>query len=685
MSVKSIGIDLGHCETAAACPQKSRNGEYNVIRLDTAEGNRQVINTQIILTNAQMEKLADVEIPSYELLQAIGPFKIGNCPAYVPDGERFIYFKVAPKFFNNPCGYSAKAKECNITHAKIMACYVYALVENIFFFNPDIIPSYVRENIELLIGCPTTEDWTGKKEKFHYTQLVKTATKIKNVRIIPESRAAMFSSVENANNQISAVNGAVVFDFGSSTADCTYMLLGRKLLEFSWTLGACEVEHQMLRETLAATMKMNDDFSPDLDNMIDATDELRKAKEAYYNGDFPPAGKSHIFTFTDAETGEPVDGMVRIGEKFMNNVVTQMEFNIIRDSDDSLEGSWEKLCFEFFKEAKRRIEDSTYKNDKGQATPCPISTVIITGGASKMSFIEPLCKTVFNDPEITVITNKINPSHTVSNGLGWVAVTDSHLPKCQQRVQNKVREDSHFDKFVKDVSNDVFAYVIEIAEAEVKAWADLPGDTATVQELKTNIDTAMKQEETAKQLKEICDKNISEWKINVANVIETNINSEMKNLYSENVSKQLILPADIWKELNGSVMEAETIDVDRILDNIDFNSITGQVIRGIVKAVIWVVALLLAPETFGGSLLIGWFASKFAGESMSDNDLNQPRTKAVRENIAKNIGSDLKNKQKSVMEKFEEMLQNRSQAFDPIIDTMINTALEVVTLQRFDL
>ncbi len=684
MAIISIGIDLGHCETAAACPQKNAKGEYNVVRLDTAEGNKQVITTQIIITNEQMERLADVDLPSYDLLSEIGPFRIGDCPAYVPNGERFIYFKVAPKDFHKPYGFTAKAKDCGITHGKIMACYAYALVENIFSYNPDIIPQHARKNIELLVGCPTTGDWIGETEKNAYTELVKTATGINDVRIIPESRAAMFSSVENSSH-VSAVNGAVVFDFGSSTADCTYMLLGRKLLEFSWTLGASEVEHQMMREALSATMNMNGAFNPDLDNLMDISDELRIAKETYYNGLYPPLGKSLVCTFTEAETHSPIEGMVRICEGFMNGITGDREFSVICDSTSSMEGSWESLCLEFFKEAKRRIENATYKNDKGEEVNCSINTVIITGGASKMGFIEPLCKQVFNSPDVTIITNKVNPSHTVSNGLGWVAVTDSNLPECKKRVHDRVLQDSKFEDMVNNISQDVFECVKSIAEKEVRAWADLPGDTATVAELKVSIEAAMKEESTVKKLREICDNNIDEWKAFVADAIEIAINEEVKSLYSGNVAKSLMLPKDIWKELNSSNMETDTIDMDGILDNIDFNGITTQVIKGIIQLVIWAIALFLAIETWGISILVGWLAAGIAGNTMSDNDLNKPRSKSVREKIASKIGSNLDKKKDEIMGKFEGTLNGHSQSFEPIIDSMIDTALEIVTLQRFDL
>lgn len=680
----SIGIDLGHCETAAATPQLNSNQDYSVVRLDTADGNRQVITTQIILTDEQMEKLSDVICPDYNLLKEIGPFRIGDCPAYVPNGERFIYFKVPPKDFDKPYGFTAKAKECGMTHRKIMACYIFSLLENIYTYNPDIIPDHTRKNIELLIGCPTTEDWVGENEKQTYTELVRVATGVNCVRIIPESRAAMFSSVENNSNNISAINGAVVFDFGSSTADCTYMLLGKKLLEFSWTLGASEVEHQMMREALETTMETAGAFNPDLDNLMNVSDELRKAKEAYYNGLYPPAGKALICTFEDSETKEPIDSMVRIGEKFMAEITGEKEFKVICDSQDELEGSWEKICFEFFKEAKRRVETSTYKNDKDEEVNCPINTVVITGGASKMSFIEPLCREVFNEPGTIIVTNKANPSHTVSNGLGWVSVTDNNLPECKRKARERVIRNSKFDDLVRYISDDVFNFIKEIAEREIKNWAELDGDEATVEDLRRMIEAAVNNEETVCKIKEISDKSISEWRVYIADEVEIAINKQVQNLYSGNVAKTLMLPKDIMKELNAYMMKTDNIDIGSILTNIDFNSIARQVVKGVINLVIWAVGIALAAETAGISLVVAFLVAIFTNHSMSDTDLNKPRAKKFRLKLVGKLGNELSKKKNNVMGEFDKTLSQQFKSFEPIIDNMIDIALEVVTLQRFD-
>ena len=679
MEKLSIGIDLGHGETAAAIPRENAQQEYSVARLITAKGNMQVIPTQIILTNAQMEKLKGQTQPTYGLLKGMAPFQIGACSSYVEDGERFFYFKVAPKDFDKPCGTTPTAKACGITHGMVMACFVFALVENIFFYNQDVLLQNKRFEAELLVGCPTTTDWTDNEAQNAYMELVKKATGVNHVRIIPESRAAMFSSIENSENNISAANGAVIFDFGSSTADCTYMLLGRKILEFSWTLGAFEVERMMMLEALNEAIRQNGVFDPDEDKLLEVADSLRTAKESYYNGMYPPKGKSIFCEFLEAETGEIIESAIKIGQPFMDRVTGECETDILCDSTVMRSGSWQALCKAFFQEAKKQIETSTYKDDSGKEHTCTVSTVVITGGASKMDFIEPLCKEVY--PDCTVILNKSNPSHTVSNGLSWIAITDSNLPACKTAVINQVMGKGVTKKLVNNLSAEVFKAIKQIAIKEVNTWANQPGDTATLADLQKQIEATTSKPETKEQIAQICNKVIDEWKLSVGVELENAINSQAQKLYSDQVAKSLMLPKDILKELDGNTLDT-SIDTQSLLDGIDFSSTMRTLFTAIIQITIWVVAVLLAMETFGLSLLAAWL---FCPSGASDKDMNKPRKQATRQKISSQLGEEMDKKKDEIMKSFNENLAKQTDTLQASLEPMVDGALAIVTLQQFSL
>lgn len=685
MATKVIGIDLGHCETAAAFPHK--NAEKNEVKtLVVNDGNGNVGLTQIILTFDQMKALKGHKYPDYALLKKIGPFRIGELPSYVPDGERFFYFKVAPKDFHKSCGNTSTAKSCGITHAMVMACYIYAAVDNIIKYNPGDLTEADRPDTKLLIGCPTTADWTGTKEKDEYARLVKVATGVEAVEIIPESRAAMFSSVGGGVTNVSAAGGAAVFDFGSSTADCTYMLLGRKILEFSWALGASEVERQMTREALEGAIQLNGPFTPDIGMLADNDAELRALKQKYYDGLIPPKGTSFVCDFS-----EDVDHTVRINQKFMDKVTGQRQFQINCDSVTLRTGSWQDHCRAFYQEAKARIGKATYNVYRADGTlekrQCTLDTIVLTGGASKMDFIEKICREEFPEQGIQIVRNVINPSHTVSNGLGWVSIADENLESCKAAAKTAILSDpKNSPKALGNgISDELFALISSIAVELTKRWADAPGDEMNIQTLKEWLDTATKEPHVLQRMEEICEKHLDVWKNNLSSGIEKAVNSQTEALYSSSVSQNLILPSDIWQSLNAQAMTLNQLDINSLLNKIDFGDLATQISKFVVKGVIWVAGLLFAPETLGLSLVAALLADIFADGFLSDKDYRKPRKRSARQKLAQKLKAQLTKSQSDIMKSFNEAFAAQTDSFDAVVDSTLDVAFKIVTLQRFEL
>ena len=179
---RTIGIDLGHCETTSSypCQPIPGNDRYEVMRL-SEQGKDQVITTQLILTDDQMRRLTHKDSWSFELLQSLGRIRIGNdLPGCVPDGERFCYFKVPPKDFGKPCCSSEAARQSGLTHGAVMACFAHVLVNNLISCNDTELSATDRKWIDLLVGCPATDDWTGKEAMDAYARLIHKATGVRH-------------------------------------------------------------------------------------------------------------------------------------------------------------------------------------------------------------------------------------------------------------------------------------------------------------------------------------------------------------------------------------------------------------------------------------------------------------------------------------------------------------------------
>lgn len=687
MAQKTIGIDLGHCETAAAMPRPVVGDAKNSVdRLITAENNVNVVATQIGLTNAQMEKLKGHPSPDFELLSAIGPFAIGEL-GYIQNGERFQYFKTAPKDFDKICARSKVGKECGITHAMVMACYVHMVVNNIITYNYESIKEDDRKDTTLLIGCPTTADWTAEEASRKYADLVKTATGVASVRIVPESRAAMFSSVDNGISNVSAMNGAVVFDFGSSTADCTYMLLGRKIIEFSWELGASAIERAMTSIALRNAMAVHGNFSPDEVSVESVLSTLRKAKEVFYTqkkkGALDPDGIDYICSFKDDQQKKH-SSSVSIDGRFMEEATGRTPISIRCDSHSTRTGSWQQLCEAFFREAKEQIERATYvagKDEKGDPIykHCTVDTVVLTGGASAMDFIKELCESVFDDESIKIELNESTPSHTVSNGLAWVSIADRNIKACHQAAKKAVLADKScgVDDLKSGVTAKMFEAMYPELMEEVDKWANAPGDTLTLQDLIDWMNKRVEGKQFQEKITLASGEAIKEWKEKLSQSMSAAVNMQTGALFSENVASTLMLPKDIWGELNVYSMNSDQMDIKALVKAMD---ITAKIVD------ILVAVLLFSPA--GGVVFLAWLLdiTENIKEWIRDRNLGGAMKQKKRQKMTLQLKKAFmaKDAKGNLLEAVSKEITQSMQSFEQIVDALLDAAFKIVTLQKFD-
>ena len=686
MERKTIGIDLGHCETAMAFPRQPdvNDSRYEVRRL-VGEKKDQVVATQLILTNEQMKKLSGHKRPEYSLLSGLGEIRIGNkLPAYVPDGEKFCYFKVPPKYFDRPYGNTECAKECGITHGMLMACFAFALVRNIFLYNVGDLSENDRKETDLLIGCPTTRDWTSQEAQIEYGALIKKATNVHAVRIVPESRAAMFSSVENEKIKVSALKGAVVFDFGSSTADCTYMLLGRKMIEFSWGLGASEIERQMTMAAYQKAVETNGAFHAAMTSIADVEDELRTAKESYFDHRFPPKGHPIICSFEREEDGMTVDQMIRIDDPFMKQVTAERPIHVLCDSKNTVSGSWEELCLAFFREARERISQASYTfvdaSGKKQTKQCEIDTIVLTGGASRMEFIAELCREAFPEAKIQ---KEDNPSHTVSNGLGWVAVSDANLESCRNEARKLIdsRKSCSITALKENLESKIFDLICQTAEKCTQEWADAPGDNLSLQDLQKKITTEMNRAETKNKINAACAQIITEWKKELSSAMEEAVNGQVGRLYSEKVARGLMIPTDVWETLQAGNMKLDQMDVSNILKGIDVSSIARQIAQWAIIAAATGVGAIFGPV--GGT--IGFFAGLVAAAFIGDDKLEEKRPRKKRQSAAATVKKKIRESKVQLMQEFQKDFSRFESEYSKHVDQSLTAAFEIVSLKRFSM
>ncbi len=664
-----IGIDVGHCETAASTVE--RKGDNNEsVRLVMDGNNNVVIPSAITLSYDQMKKMQGKEI-THSLLKTLGEIKIGNSAPRIPkDGEYFVYFKCSPGKFDSPCGGSKVAKETGLTHGKVMAAYIYQVFKNILRYN-DVFEASHSADIHLLVGCPATEKWTSDKNCNSYAAMIKKATGAAYVRIIPESRAAMFSSIEKSRNRFSAVEGVMVFDFGSSTADYTYMLLGRKIDEYSWDLGASLIEQQMMLNAYEQCKKANGDETNNLQLMSMETTgmltSLRKAKEEYYMGD----ENKTVCTFFDSK-GKDFDITLRSNEQFMNDVTGLSEMECECDSKTMATGSWQALCKKFLLTAKKRLD----------LEKLPCKAIILTGGASRMHFIDTLCKEVFKDMKIF---KDENPSFSVSNGLGWVAVADERYEACLSEAKEdlKCSNKGNFLSLEKAIQRRLRPYIFNQIKICSQDWADRSTD-ASANELSEQIQRKINSEKGKAEITKLVQEEINLWKENFKEEVERVVNKQAGKLFSQEVAQGLILSDEVWENLKGSNISFD-IDIEKILMELNISGLLNRVIQQITY---WVVAIAVAAALSFipvVNVIIGMLTATVAQALVSDEDRDKKRSEKERKKINKEVDKIFKKDEviQSIDMGISNAMEPCKKDFEEVVGQILKVAFDIITLRRF--
>ena len=659
---KHVGFDIGHCETTATITRLN-NGQPEVVRANVDDRNT-VVLSQIRLKNEQMNMLKGNLRPDRALLERLGTISIGEIYDYNDEaGETFSYFKVSPDHFDDVCAKTIVGRAAGITHGQVMACLLYTVMENTLKGNA--LSKSDLDQLTLYIGCPTTEKWTDAEPSRQYAELARRATGAKAVLIIPESRAALYSSLEKKSYKaLSAEKGVIVFDFGSSTADCTFMSLGVGKMEYSWDLGAHSIEDNMAKLVMEGLFRENGMFDLTDQSLKNLINECRKFKEIYFKN-----GPSDMIANVRDTSGNRHFCEVRIDKDFMRRAIEEQQLKVA-DHDNQLQfGTWSALCREFLSTAKMEMQRKRYE----------ASSIVLTGGASRMPFIEELCKAVYGDN--VQIYKEDNPSHTVSAGLGWLPVVEDNFDESVKAVVESIKEDASCDlEVLKTVIKDK-VYKICCKEIPVLAteWAEEPNDILTCQDLMDRIGARLKEKEREIHLAvEAC---VNDWKNTLGEKMCKEVNDQAEKLLSAQAAKHMMLDTDMWKGLAAESFAAE-LKVSKIGEDLDMTN--GWLAAGagaIIVAVFIGVGSLFGP-------IVAVMATSLTGpilKAVEDKDLNKARSRKKRKAVAKKISKMLQDKtiRQAMLQNFDESFKDFEMNYDTMIRQMAVSALNIVTLRTF--
>ena len=244
-----------------------------------------------------------------------------------------------------------------------------------------------------VIGCPS--GWTDET-RGTYKKLFES-TGLTSVRIVPESRAALMTALEQGYLNLDAARSSVlIVDIGSSTTDFTYCrdldaedvghnFLGSGLLDGE--IFKINLARQEKREKIDALIARYPHYRPIMEYWC------RLLKEQFFNGEGTPVEMIKRL---------PIDG----GILFEMRMDADDAKAILGTSLPTLNGFTWPDAFAF---ALRETIEALGGRDP--------ETVLLTGGASRLPLVLPACETAF--PNARVVRGA-EPEYAIARGLAWL-------------------------------------------------------------------------------------------------------------------------------------------------------------------------------------------------------------------------------------------------------------------------
>lgn len=580
-----IGIDLGHGETSAAlCPTQ---WETPVEQLEAAKdldmgGNKKVIPSAItILDN--------------------GNAYIGEAafnPEILKQAEVRVCFKQAPQDVNGAA-------------EQIMIRFMQEVYKRIRENNKATLTD---DNHLVYIATPSGWD---KPTQELYVEMARIA-ELPIAGVTKESRAAFVRAQHDVTSGLGQnINkGSIVFDMGSSTLDFTYMNKNLQgLIDHGYDCGASFIEKKMYarqREECEAIRTFEAKYPKLTDCLVF---KVREVKEQVY---FDPSMK----------------------------VKKTINFDEFID-DEELEDERFKLTYEpgelnkFLDENgyMASIENAMIDYKKNYIENQDIYGVFLTGGASRMDFIEDLVCKCWNVEPSQVYRDQ-DPSLTISQGVAEVARMDLRTEGMDEGLEEEINDflehKPTFDIFVEMFGHALWDKVTDDIGGTITAWKDAK-ENYSINDLQSAISATVQE-------------SVAEFSSNAPAYVEESIKKSTESIRNKVESIVSVYSAQgVSTNLPNNVQVGEVnlgdLNMKSVLYGISEKLKTdsdgwGAAIGG--AAVGGAVALLLGgPLTWligGGALLAKWMFGEEKTEAQKRAEaMNRKLTAEEREKVFRSI------------------------------------------------
>lgn len=447
----------------------------------------------------------------------------------------------------------------------------------------------------------------------------KYADKKTSIVMEAESRAAfLYSKDLAAFGNLSKGSSVLLIDVGSSTIDLTAMIAASNNYQYnsgSNYLGARSIDF-IIRDWYLEQLKANPSdwslYQSIKHNNSSVTNALtlacRKAKEDVYTTGI---GVIHFGLFRGVRIfADELDRLIEhtpIGNVLKETIELPAEECHAMGSD-----SWKQLFRKFLMEKKNEM------NRKG----IKAGHIILTGSASKMTFVPKIILDVFSEVSSNSLKYDMDPSRTISKGLALVGPSDEKSKIFTQDINRLIDEklpqivESNIPALGSELGTIVSAVVTPIIRNRIDDWKN--GYITTINSMNRKIKEDCSEKNLMKALEHNKDYKtaIEKW---LKDKVGKDIAVELKAICDKHGVQGLSVE-------NLNIMTTPDVDIPGVtIDPIAFMDVIATIIAivaGVIAAVsistimaVITVILSLISETLAGILFTilvgmgpgGWF------------------------------------------------------------------------------
>ena len=540
----------------------------------------------------------------------------------------------------------------------------------------NVLLTYNGNPCKIAIGVPC--DWSDA-DIDEYKKIAMDAG-LGDVHVFKESQAAVLYARKFMGDGLPdeyIENGTLLIDIGSSTTDFTYLKC-EKACNRGLTLGAKYIENSFLEDARIRAgyeyYKTND--TPESIKAAENTRNWNLLEVRGYKEDFfAAADDAKINNFEPEIETEPLAGTnLELGnaeaiitkayvDRCLNDGNAGVRFKLPHlsekwagsglDAEDTWRGHFRKALAYLRK---------TWKIDSATVT------IVVTGGASRMQFVENDVKTVFGNMVRYRAGDPGQQSFSVVKGLAWAGYATDEISGARTGLKARIDQILQQDAAKAKVA----AIVDEIAEMITEQIAN--GLSQLMQNNPDRVNTKRKIADYATNTA----KGILA-KVKTDGYLSKQIKSVVISLLSEDELKNLF--ADLQDKLGRSTIYAKMPPLSVLnveVPDVDVNLDLDKLINGIMVAIIYVV-LLCIPG-------LGWFLALvmvLAGSALINKLLEKGPDDVIDSQKIRKGAAAIAEKKQDIKEKVLEALDNADEGgFMRSVANVVESALLSVKNQE---